>query len=103
VAGNGVSNDNPTIGSTITPGSSNSITVVVLSLASGKYKLGAWIFEGTNPDVMKPALDFWSGTPVEVQFSGPTTSTTTTTRTTTTSKTSTTSTTSEPPDRIDRD
>jgi len=69
VAGSGKGNSNPAVGATVFPGTSKSVTIVVLTLKADTYQLGAWLFEGTNPDVIKPALAFWAGTPVEVTTS----------------------------------
>ena len=69
VAGNLKDFDQPASGATIISGSDSPVTVIVLSLYPGTYQLGAWVFEGTNPDVIKPSLTFWAGSPVEVQMS----------------------------------
>jgi hypothetical protein len=90
VAGNSKGGDKPATGATIISGSDSPVTVIVLGLSGDTYQLGAWVFEGTNPDVMKPSLNFWSGNPIEVQMKSPITTTTMSSTTTTSSSTTTT-------------
>lgn len=44
------------------------VTVIVVAPEEGTYQLGAWLFEGSAPDITQPALAFWQGDPVEVTF-----------------------------------
>jgi hypothetical protein len=69
VAGSGKTNNKPAAGATTIYGGDTSATVVVLTLLVDTYQLGAWVFEGTNPDVIRPALTFWRGSPVEIYIS----------------------------------
>jgi hypothetical protein len=66
VAGNNKDGNKFAAGSTSIPGNSTSTTVIALALQADTYQLGAWVFEGTNPDTMRPALTFWKGNPVDV-------------------------------------
>jgi len=68
VAGNGKTNDKPAAGATTISGSDSSATVVAISLSADTYQLGAWLFEGTNPDIVRPSLTFWKGLSVEVKI-----------------------------------
>jgi hypothetical protein len=69
VGGDGTTTNKPSAGATITPGTDKPITIVVLALINDTYRLGAFVFEGTNPDVIRPALMFWIGSPVEIYIS----------------------------------
>lgn len=68
VAGGGKENIKPAIGATTITGGEEKFTVVVLTLVGDTYQLGAWLFEGTNPDIIRSALTFWTGDPVEVKI-----------------------------------
>lgn len=69
VAGSGINQNMPAAGSTTIYGNEVMTTVVVLTLIEDTYQLGAWVFEGTNPDTVRPALAFWQGAPVEIYIS----------------------------------
>jgi hypothetical protein len=68
VAGNGKTNSKPAVGATTISGTDSSATVIILTLLTDNYQLGAWVFDGTNPDIVRTALTFWKGIPVEVQI-----------------------------------
>ena len=61
VAGSKKDGNDPAVGATTISGSDESTTVVVLSLREDIYRLGAWLFEGSEPDVIKSSLHFWDG------------------------------------------
>ena len=61
--------DKPAKGSKIISGSTNTAIIDVLAEVEDTYKLGIWVFEGADPDIIKPSKAAWQGNPVEIVVS----------------------------------
>ena len=69
VAGGGKTKYKLVSGATNIFGYDESVIVGVSCAQSDTYQLGAWVFEGTDQDVIRPALIFWRNDPVEIHIS----------------------------------
>ncbi len=67
VGGNKVDEDVYAAGITVFS-NSNQATVIVVAPKEGGYQLGAWLFEGSTPDITQPALTFWEGDPIDIEI-----------------------------------